>query len=52
MVQEIHRLTNIGQKDFHRHYNLKPWYDEAHRDHLEQLASRYRNIFPTDLGNT
>lgn len=31
MVQEIHRLTGVDAGVFHRHYNLKPWFDEGNR---------------------
>jgi hypothetical protein len=48
MVQEIHRLTGVDAGVFHRHYNLKPWFDEGNRRSLHNLAIRYRDTFPTN----
>ena len=48
MVQEIHRLTGVDAGVFHRHYNLKPWFDEGNRRSLHNLAVRYRDTFPTN----
>lgn len=41
MVLEIHRLVSIDKQTFHRHYNLAPWVDDAHRQELERLAEQY-----------
>jgi hypothetical protein len=48
MVQEIHRLTAVDAGVFHRHYNLKPWFDEGNRRSLHNLAVQYRDTFPTN----
>lgn len=48
MIQEIHRLTGVDPKAFHRHYNLKPWFDEENRRSLQELAARYRDTLPTN----
>jgi hypothetical protein len=48
MVQEIHRLTGVDAGVFHRHYNLKLWFDEGNRRSLHNLAARYRDTFPTN----
>ena len=48
MVQEIHRLTGVDAEVFHRHYNLKPWFDDENRRSLQELAVRYRDTFPTN----
>lgn len=42
MVQEVHRLTEVPQADFHRHYNVKPWLDDKHRQALIDTAKNYR----------
>jgi hypothetical protein len=46
MVQEIHSLTGVDPKTFHRHYNLMPWFDDEDRQSLHELAGRYRAICP------
>lgn len=38
MVQEVHRLTGASQSDFHQHYNLAPWTNNARRQELESTA--------------
>jgi len=48
MVQEIHRLTGVDAEVFHRHYNLRPWFDDENRRSLQELAVRYRDTFPTN----
>jgi hypothetical protein len=48
MVQEIHRLTGVDAEVFHRHYNLRPWFDDENRRSLQELAVRYRHTFPTN----
>lgn len=46
MVKETHKLIDVDQKSFHRHYNLAPWTDDGHRQELEELAAQYRQKFP------
>jgi hypothetical protein len=48
MVQEIHQLTGVDAEVFHRHYNLRPWFDDENRRSLQELAVRYRDTFPTN----
>lgn len=42
MVVEVHRLLNIEMSEFHRHYDLRPWSDDAERDSLQRLTRKYR----------
>jgi hypothetical protein len=46
MVHEIHDLTGVEPSEFHRHYNLKPWFGDENWKSLRQLADRYRLTFP------
>jgi len=42
MVSEIHKLVDVEERKFHRHYNLAPWIDNNHRQALERLADAYK----------
>jgi hypothetical protein len=43
MVLEIHRLTSQPREDFHRHYNLSPWYStgDATEARARDISRRY-----------
>jgi hypothetical protein len=44
LVAEIHRLVGIAQQDFHRHYNLSPWFDGTFEKELRHKAELYARI--------
>lgn len=46
MVEEVHRLTGYARPDFHQHYNLSPWHDDAFRKELERVSIEYKKIVP------
>ena len=41
LVLELHRSTGVGAEEFHRHYNVQPWFDEERRQGLRELAKRH-----------
>lgn len=42
MVSTIHQLLEIPAAKFQRHYNLSPWFEDAHQRYLEKVATSYR----------
>ncbi len=44
MVLKIHELTGIPPSDFHRHYNLKPWFDGEFEGQVRQAAKDYEKV--------
>jgi len=40
MIFEIHNILGTDMKEFHRHYNLKPWFNNDF-EHKVRKASKY-----------
>ncbi len=49
LVGEIHRVTGVDPISFHRHYNLRPWFQDENRELLAELATEYRKSFPSEV---
>ncbi len=41
MVTEIHNILSIDMKKFHRHYNLKPWFDSTFEQEVRKASALY-----------
>ena len=48
MVSEIHAILGTQMDDFHRHYNLQPWFDPAFEVRVRDASSAYARFVPTD----
>lgn len=41
MVSEIHDILGTDMKEFHRHYNLKPWFSEGFEQQVREADAVY-----------
>jgi len=41
MIVKIHELVAVPTAEFHRHYNLKPWFDAEFETQVRQAATEY-----------
>ena len=48
MVTEIHNLIGFSREDFHRHYNLSPWFSKEFEREVRKTAEEYQK---TSQGN-
>jgi len=44
MVLEIHKLIDVEMKQFHRHYNLKPWFSEDFEKEVRATSLLYIEV--------
>jgi hypothetical protein len=44
MISEIHTLIGIGMKEFHRHYNLKPWFTDDFEKEVRKTSGFYVQV--------
>jgi hypothetical protein len=44
MVLKIHELVGVAASDFHRHYNLKPWFDDEFEREARRTAEEYEQL--------
>jgi hypothetical protein len=44
MITEIHRLIGIKMSEFHRHYNLKPWFDVNFEKKVREASNLYIDL--------
>jgi hypothetical protein len=47
MISEIHSILGMDMKEFHRHYNLKPWFDDDFEDRVRRASTAY-DVCQTD----
>lgn len=44
IVSEVHALVGIPSREFHRHYNLGPWFDAAFEAEVRQKAAEHKKL--------
>jgi hypothetical protein len=44
MIFEIHKLIGYDMNEFHRHYNLKPWFNDDFEERVRKVSTSYANI--------
>jgi len=44
MISEIHNILGTDMKDFHRHYNLKPWFSDDFEQEVRKASTSYTQI--------
>lgn len=44
IVDEIHKCTGLKKSDFHKHYNLSPWFDADFESEVRKMAERFSKI--------
>lgn len=44
MISEIHRIIGIEIKDFHRHYNLRPWFTDDFEKEVRKSSDTYIKV--------
>lgn len=44
MILKVHELVGVPVSDFHRHYNLKPWFDDDFESQVRQSANEYETV--------
>lgn len=44
MILKVHDLVGIPPSDFHRRYNLKPWFDDEFERQVRQTAEDYERV--------
>jgi len=48
MIEQVHRLTGYPRSEFHRHYNLTPWFNDDFKGALMVTATEYKRIVHPD----
>lgn len=44
MISEIHGILGTDMKEFHRHYNLKPWFNDDFEDEVRKASELYAKL--------
>lgn len=44
IIIEIHNILGTNMKDFHKHYNLKPWFDNNFEDRVRKASQAYESV--------
>jgi hypothetical protein len=44
MISEIHNILGTDMKEFHRHYNLKPWFDDEFEQEVRKVSASYFKV--------
>jgi hypothetical protein len=42
MISKVHDLLDVRKSDFHKHYNLSPWFDGPFEAQVRQTAADYK----------
>jgi hypothetical protein len=41
MIIKVHKFVGVPTSEFHKHYNLKPWFDAQFENQVKQAAAEY-----------
>lgn len=44
MISEIHHILGTDMKEFHRHYNLKPWFNDDFEKEVRNASASYARV--------
>jgi hypothetical protein len=44
MISKVHELVGVPASDFHRNYNLRPWFDDKFERQVRQTAEAYERV--------
>lgn len=44
MVSEIHNILGTDMNEFHKHYNLKPWFNDTFEQQARDVSELYSNV--------
>jgi hypothetical protein len=44
MILKVHELVGVPAPDFHRHYNLRPWFDDEFEKQVRLTADEYEAV--------